>query len=54
MEGKVLSSPPPEPSPVKGEENCAKVTRMKSLPLSAIKGKGERDSAVWSILFLLP
>jgi hypothetical protein len=32
----VLSSPPPEPSPIKGEGSGSKVTCIKCLPLPAL------------------
>jgi hypothetical protein len=31
----VLTSPPPQPSPIEGEGSYSKATRMKYLPLSA-------------------
>jgi hypothetical protein len=42
MGEEVLSSPPPEPSPVKGEGGGSQVPHMTYLPLSACQGR-KRD-----------
>jgi hypothetical protein len=42
----VLFSPPPEPSPIKGEGSYEQATRMKFLPLSASgRGKKHREES---------
>jgi hypothetical protein len=49
----VLSSPPPAPSPIKGEESSAKATRMRYLPLSAVGLLAGAERGEWKGAFHL-
>jgi hypothetical protein len=47
MGEELLSSPSPEPSPIKGEGSGSKVARMTYLPLSALPWAGKEQALTW-------